>query len=797
MAQRRRQVEPRTFFLNETHELAPIQKGGGGALPKYEHILWAAKARALSASLEHVVDAIKESNDPLKGKRYFVLAAPEAKLKKRREDRSGKLKKVYEEKTDFGATHGRVFDRLGLDLLQVTEDGRAVVHADQARIDQLLKRSASLDKLGPREQSRWATIGEFETIPLQLRIDPDWLKSLKPHEPAEIVIELQPVLTRVEADDVLRAIADLLVQREGENLTGTGTDFSGRHWFRGRAAARSIRAIATDFYSVQAVHAPLYSIAAGKHRPARQVSAPATRTVTPVINADALPCVAIVDLGVPSKHRRLGDYRRGQFVHPDAPQSPIGDHGSLVASRAVFGERASPEELLSTTGQCSFFDVIVADYPDGTGRNHRVSDKLVLAAMEGVRGAAPDVRVFNLSFGDSRPLRALPEVERREKRLLMQDLDNFALKHDAVVVVAAGNSPPGLVPNPDYPNHFDDPRWALGPWACGFNTLVCGAFVSRLSTNGLVTSPGWPSPFTRVGPGLCDAPIPSFAAPGGNTDAAFNFRNGMGVWCLSASGLAEDHAGTSYAAPLLAREAALALDKLQDYCSPGAQPFAATVRAFLTIAAVPTTNDARVQSLAERTLGKGRTSVTRLTIPARGSAVMLWQGYVESPADTVRIQIPIPLSWLTVAQLPMLRLVVCYDPPVNEAAIATWACRRVSPVLRLRPDGPAARAPRGRHPSFPVIDRRYSLSRYKPKGELPSEGDIWLIELSYAEIAPYAPAIDFDSRQRVAFAAELFDAGSSAVDPQQALQALPIAATMTRLSVQPVPVRSPVIIRAR
>jgi len=795
--QPRRQVEPRTFFLNETHELAPIEKGGGGALPKYEHIPWAAKAQALSASLKHVVDAVSGSSDPLRGKHYFVLAAPEPKLKKRREDRSGNLKTVYEEKTEFGATHGRVFDRLGLDLLQVTEDGKAVVHADQARIDQLLERSASLEHLGPREQSRWATLGAFETIPLQLRVDSDWLRRLKPHEPSDIVIELQPVLTRVEADDVLRAIADLLLQLEGEKLTGTGTDFSGRHWFRGRAAPRSIRTIAKDFYSVQAVHTPQYSIAAGKQRLPRSVSAPEMRAERPVVDSGPLPCVAIVDLGVATNHRQLAAYCRGRFVHPDAPQPPIGSHGSLVASRAVFGDCDGHEEILSKAGQCSFFDVIVAANPYETGRNDKVDDKLVLRAMEGVRGAAPDVRVFNLSFGQETPLAALPEVQRRESRLLMQDLDNFALKHDAIVVVAAGNSPKGLVPNPGYPDHFDDSRWALGAWACGFNTLVCGAYVSRLSTSGLVTSFGWPSPITRIGPGLCDAHIPSFASSGGNTDAAFNFRSGMGVWCLSASGLAEDHTGTSFAAPVLAREAALTTDQLQSYCVSGTQPFAVTVRAFLTLVAEPTAREERVRPLAARTLGNGKTSATRLRTPARGSAVMLWQGYIESPADTVRIQLPIPLSWLAEAEAPTLRLVVCYDPPVNEAAIATWACRRVSPVLRLHPDGPAARAPRGGHLSFPVIDRRYALARYNPDGEQPADGDVWLIELSYSEIAPYAPAIDFDPRQRVAFAAELFDSESSRVDPQPALQALPITATMARLSVQPAPIRSPVIVRVR
>jgi len=95
------------------------------------------------------------------------------------------------------------------------------------------------------------------------------------------------------------------------------------------------------------------------------------------------------------------------------------------------------------------------------------------------------------------------------------------------------------------------------------------------------------------------------------------------------------------------------------------------------------------------------------------------------------------------------------------------------------------------------MDRRYSLVRYKPGNEKEAEGDTWLIELSYEEIAPYPPGMDFDPRQRVGFAAELFDAAATRADPQPAMQALPIAATMTHLSIQPTPLRSPVIIRAR
>lgn len=93
--------------------------------------------------------------------------------------------------------------------------------------------------------------------------------------------------------------------------------------------------------------------------------------------------------------------------------------------------------------------------------------------------------------------------------------------------------------------------------------------------------------------------------------------------------------------------------------------------------------------------------------------------------------------------------------------------------------------------------REYNLSKYDSTGPKTADGDLWLLELAYDEIFAYPPGMDFDPRQRVAFAAELIDRGEAPVDPQAAMQALPIAASMIRLSIQPTAVRSPVIIRTR
>lgn len=457
-------IRPRTFFLNERHELSPGDKTTGGRTPQYVNIPWATKAARISRSINHVLEAIKSSHDPLRDERYFVLAQPVPEVEKRSKDKKKAPHGTFKEPTSFGDAHGKVFDRLGLDLLQVTEDGKAVVHGDRERVEQLYQRSQSLESLGAREQARWATIDAFETVPLEMRVDADWLQSLNQQQPSDVVIELQPVLNRVEADMVLRAIADLFAQQHNEKLTGTGTDFSGRYWFRGRATRRSVRAVARDFFSVQAIHSPLYSLAAAQVRSTRQSANIRVSTPAPPPDAKSLPCVAVIELGVPTDHKQLAPYRRGQFLAQGAPRSLVADHGAFVASRVVFGDCESDNELGRSVGRCSFYDAIVGDYLGGSGPTNRINDKIVMDAIAGVRGAAPDVRVFNLSFGDVRPLASFDDVEKREKKLLMQDLDNFIFANDAIVVVAAGNSAQGVIPTPAYPGHHADPQWALGPW---------------------------------------------------------------------------------------------------------------------------------------------------------------------------------------------------------------------------------------------------------------------------------------------------------------------------------------------
>ena len=131
-----------------------------------------------------------------------------------------------EEATAYSGKDSRVFSRLGMDLLSVAQDGSAVVHTTPERADQL-SRPQLPGRVRIREKVRWATIESFDLIPLEFRIDKEWLDSLSHGKAAESVIELQPLLTRVEIDTVMRAIAftvDANAPR-GQRITGSGAIF--------------------------------------------------------------------------------------------------------------------------------------------------------------------------------------------------------------------------------------------------------------------------------------------------------------------------------------------------------------------------------------------------------------------------------------------------------------------------------------------------------------------------------------------------------------------------------------------
>jgi len=414
---------PTTFYLNEQHELSRGAKTGGGRLLQYHGIDWAMKGRRIAETLEWVRSSIQASKDPLRDSHYFVLAKAEAAVQKESRDKRKAPDGVLSEPVRYQEGDSRVFRRLGMDLVEVTGVGDAVVHIRPERLEQLVSTTRILGEVGPREQARWASINSFGLIPWELRIDESWVRSLRAHTPTDAVVEFQPLLTRSEIDTLLRSLAAHLKQERREAITGIGADFSGRNWVRGRLTPESLRLVAKLYYSVQTLHSPLTSLVVST-RLEKEVKSPMAPSKFKVPDIPTLPTVAVLDTGVPADHSILAKYRRGAYVAPDSVGAPAGDHGSFVASRIVFGDPDFGDGAPATpAGGCRFYDALVAT------SSKAIDDKSVFPALQAIAATAPDVRVFNLSF-DTRPLGLLEFTKRRENLLLVQDLDNLIFRDD-------------------------------------------------------------------------------------------------------------------------------------------------------------------------------------------------------------------------------------------------------------------------------------------------------------------------------------------------------------------------------
>ena len=769
---------PRHYFLNERHQLAPAEKDGGGRTTPVIGVDWSARGTALSSNLDVLRSARKASPDPSARGRLFILAKPAPHLTKESKSQKAQDGKLSE-KVDFAGQQSQILRKLGFDLIAVQCDGSAVVHAPEARLDQIEKTLGRLAELGIRERNKWATVSEFTDVPVDYKCSKEWWPDTRPGEAVEAVIDIQPFLPRSEIDAVIRQITSHL--GANEKLKRIGTEFTGRRWLMVQIRIETALHLASEFQAICSVHPPLVALASAARPRAQSMSVPST-PINRIENPTALPCVAVMDTGIPNDHVSLAPYCRGRMIG-EGLGGGHDPHGSLVASRIVFGDVDCSEGEPELVPQCRFYDVNLY-LSNGPGS---IAEYAVDNAVATIASNSPDVRVFNISFDGKSPLESFADSYRATVLRRLADLDNRAFAHDILFVIAAGNSPPGVKPTPLYPRNYSDTDWSLRTWSRCFNALTCGGTASEFPVSeGLATEPGAPSPFTRVGPGFAGSRKPDLCGHAGNCDSNYSYPpgSGLGVWCCNEDGLWEDHAGTSFAAPLVARTAARLFAFLQEKCGHDSRPYAALVKAVLALRAKRGDYSTALQPLAKRTLGYGSVDFDKVTTPTDDRAVFLWQGCIENEGDLLTVELPLPGAWVGAARNPVMRLVCAWDTPVNSAIEHVWACRRVEVTLRTSPEADALRPSSNNPLGYPLAEKTYTLANYA--AQRIADRDLCLMELSYTHqgMAEYpAGVVDFSPQQRVAVAYELWDDSEEPISPHAHVQSLPVANTLDRLSI--------------
>jgi hypothetical protein len=379
--------------------------------------------------------------------------------------------------------------------------------------------------------------------------------------------------------------------------------------------------------------------------------------------------VAVFDGGINANSRAFSGVI--QAVLPSLPSgavAPLGEHGSFVASRVIYGDDIEQQQQSGVLEpKCPLVDVPIFG-KDATGRAVPVTEPQLAVAIERAISALPNnARVLNLSLGTDSP------ILDASYSLVAQVLDEQARKRDLIPVVTAGNiRDPRRIAT--YPREVDQPHWRIDPPAESLLSVTVGS-IARYVDAGALSRVGELSPFSRRGPGADGGVKPELVAHGGNCLA-----NGQATSRVATQGIHPTGSqvawdiGTSFAAPLVASAAA---EICHHYVNPPANLVKALLFHFAERALSPAT------SLDECFLtGFGEPRVAAALAAAAHNAAFLFTGSVRTGCYQY-LPFYVPAAFATDARARLrVRATLVFDPPVNPNNQAEYSQARMAVALR-------------------------------------------------------------------------------------------------------------------
>jgi Subtilase family len=263
------------------------------------------------------------------------------------------------------------------------------------------------------------------------------------------------------------------------------------------------------------------------------------------------PKIGVIDGGI--SDAALGSWVIGRWdLLADDDVDPA--HGTFIGGILVAGSQLNGPDVCSDKDGAELYDIAVfpssdtafATYHgDLVGFLNEVENAIVEARTR------HQVRIFNFSLNVQNAV--VPDHYSK----VAARLDQIADEHDVIIFISAGNLTP---PRPEWPNK---PDIALQMLAASQNDGILvpaesarNVSVGALNPHGLGTSIGnAPARYSRRGPGLKALVKPDFAFVGGSGSPTHD--GGHGLFSVAPDGNCADGCGTSYAAPFLARQAAI------------------------------------------------------------------------------------------------------------------------------------------------------------------------------------------------------------------------------------------------
>ena len=263
--------------------------------------------------------------------------------------------------------------------------------------------------------------------------------------------------------------------------------------------------------------------------------------------------VGIIDSGINSS--LLNPLVVNQYNYLPSNLAENVDHGTMVASRAVFGE----EIFNSTTGgslrpAAKIIDIKVLGQ-NSVGDVVAEPETLKKAILETVRRHR-NVKIFNLSIGI--PLPISEDIVNE----ITSFIDHVAREYDVTFVISAGNHQAYKQHN-SYGDIFKDASTFISAPGDALNAITVGSISGTVNSRSICIEENYPSPFTRKGAIRGNQKKPELVANGGNVkydpsglydnSFALHSNNEFGVEVITPTGLGKD-VGTSLSAPAITNQ---------------------------------------------------------------------------------------------------------------------------------------------------------------------------------------------------------------------------------------------------
>lgn len=413
--------------------------------------------------------------------------------------------------------------------------------------------------------------------------------------------------------------------------------------------------------------------------------------IDPPLGSSTYPVVGVIDSGVSPA---LADWIIGRFDFLD-PSEVDTVHGTGVAGLVSVPQAANPAATTPELNGCLIYDAPL--FPKAPFRNHyqRGFTDFLEELEQAVAEARNDhgVRIFNLSIN------AVSDVEPYRYSIYASRLDQIADAYGVIFVNSAGNlpGPQQRAPWPARPT--DVTRYFAGRTSP--DTLfkpaesVRSISVGALNPPGTSQEAGAPTTYTTRGPGLQVGLKPDVAAFGGAGGVAPGAPTGLGS--IGPDGIVRPVAGTSFAAPLVARTLA-GLDAV----TQGGLTTEALRAMLLHHTTMPVPLARRgMKDLARQFAGFGQPGVVSDMLETEDHQItMLFQSRL-SIGERKPVVLRFPFSWPqtlvddTEACSGRARITLVYSPPLDPAFGAEFVRVNLEAHLKQRqPDRPGDSKPR-------------------------------------------------------------------------------------------------------